>query len=74
MRDLRDIAAETVRRLTGQDNDDWRDVVHDALRSYGTDLLMNLAHAIAPTSDAEIQAVAWLRQELVRVAKQISEV
>lgn len=47
--------------------------VHAAVRSYQLDQLMSIANAIAPTKPEEVQIVAWLQTEIVKIAKQLPE-
>lgn len=67
-----DKANECCNRSDGYEEEIAR-IAHTAIRSYAVDLLMNLGMAIQPTSNAERTMVAWLRQELTRVAAQIPE-
>ena len=70
MQNIRALAAVIEKH---RDDPDLEMLAHAAIRSYAIDLLMNLSQAIQPLSQDEIAVVAWLKQEVIKIAAQIPE-
>lgn len=45
--------------------------IHEHLRNYGVELLLNLRNAILPTNESELAVVEWLKKEVESLAAQI---
>lgn len=70
MIDIREVA-KAIADLKIDDPASRAVAIHEHLRNYGTELLNCLAAAILPTHPGEAECVAWLRQEVQKVASQI---
>lgn len=70
MIDIRGVAQQ-IASLSIQDANARQAAVHEHLRNYGVELLMNLHNAIVPTTPAEAAVVEWLRGEIAKIIPQI---
>ena len=73
MIDIRFTVAQIVAAKDAKDKAAYGVHVHNHVRTYGQELLLNLANAIIPSSPEETNIVQWLQAQLIKHAQQIPE-
>lgn len=73
MIDIAQVVQGIVKVRNASDEKAYTKHTHALVRQYGQELLLNLAAAILPTTAGEQECVAWLKDQVAKVANQIPE-
>lgn len=71
MIDIKAVVDQIVQAQGAKDKEAFRAHVHNLVRDYGQNLMLNIAQAVVPSTPEEAQIVNWLQARLVENAKQI---